>query len=91
MNCGLLVAIFSVLSAFYWYAAYSQTCSKKPNSVFIVADDLGYMNLSLTGNKYYDTPNIYRLAKRRRIFTKAYIAGRLRSTEKVSDRQLFFY
>jgi arylsulfatase A-like enzyme len=33
-----------------------------PNIVFILADDLGWMDLAVQGSKYYETPSIDRLA-----------------------------
>jgi arylsulfatase A-like enzyme len=34
----------------------------KPNVIFIMADDLGYTDVACFGSKYYETPNIDRLA-----------------------------
>ena len=36
--------------------------SNRPNIVFILADDLGYTDLACYGSRYYETPNIDRLA-----------------------------
>lgn len=46
----------------------------KPNIVFIMADDLGYTDLSCYGNPYHRTPNIDSLAKKGLKFTQAYAA-----------------
>jgi arylsulfatase A-like enzyme len=44
----------------------------KPNIVFILADDLGYTDVAVNGSKYYETPNIDRLAERGTRFTRYY-------------------
>ena len=36
--------------------------SQKPNIIFILADDLGWTDTATYGSKYYETPNIDRLA-----------------------------
>ncbi|MDA9555459.1 sulfatase [Pelobium sp.] len=61
-----------------------QTKSKKPNIVFILADDLGWMDITSNGSKYYETPNIDRLAKRGMIFSNAYTANPLCSPTRAS-------
>ncbi|MXO66151.1 sulfatase [Altericroceibacterium endophyticum] len=45
---------------------------KKPNFLFIMADDLGYSDLSCYGRKDYKTPNLDRLAGEGMRFTHAY-------------------
>lgn len=47
----------------------------KPNIVFILADDLGWRDLSCMGSQYYETPNIDRLASEGLLFTDAYAAA----------------
>jgi arylsulfatase A-like enzyme len=47
----------------------------KPNLVFILADDLGYTDLACYGSKYYETPNIDRLAAQGLKFTDGYTCG----------------
>src|SRR3954447_981910 len=47
----------------------------RPNIVFILADDLGWTDLGCQGSKYYETPNIDRLARDGVRFTDAYSCG----------------
>ena len=41
---------------------HSAAKAPQPNIVFIMADDLGYTDLGCFGSRYYETPNIDRLA-----------------------------
>ena len=36
---------------------------RSPNIIYILADDLGYGDLSCMGQKHFETPNIDRLAR----------------------------
>ena len=45
---------------------------EKPNIVLIVADDLGWSDLSYMGSKYYETPNIDKLSKSGLTFYNGY-------------------
>ena len=54
-------------------AASSKTPSK-PNFVFFLIDDLGWADLGCYGSKFYETPNIDRLAKEGMRFTDGYAA-----------------
>ena len=47
----------------------------KPNILFIMADDLGWMDLAFQGNKLVETPHLDRLAKQGMRFTSAYAAA----------------
>ena len=44
----------------------------RPNIVFIIADDLGYADVSCYGARDYTTPNVDRLALEGLRFTQAY-------------------
>lgn len=46
--------------------------STRPNIVFILADDLGHGEVSILGQKRYETPNIDRLARDGMVFSQAY-------------------
>lgn len=50
----------------------ASTPSSFPNIVFIMADDLGYGDLSSYGQEKYTTPNIDQLAKEGLLFTQFY-------------------
>ena len=47
----------------------------RPNIIFILADDMGYGDLSCYGNQYVKTPNIDQLAETGTRFNQCY-AGR---------------
>src|SRR5215212_5438219 len=61
------------------FAAVAQAADRagagKPNVIFILADDLGWTDLAVQGSKYYETPNIDRLASQGMRFTAAYTCG----------------
>ena len=56
----------------------SQTISSKtsatppPNIVFIIADDLGWVDVGYNGQQFYETPNIDRLAKEGMVMNRFY-------------------
>src|SRR5262250_1003283 len=52
--------------------AHAQPESRPPNIVFILADDLGYADVSCYGRRDLLTPNIDRIAARGTKFTQAY-------------------
>lgn len=51
---------------------WAQQPAAKPNIVFIMADDMGYADLSCYGRRDYQTPNIDRIAKEGMQFMQAY-------------------
>ncbi len=52
------VLIFALLSLMLG----GEAIAKQPNIIFIMADDLGYTDVACYGSRYYETPNIDRLA-----------------------------
>ena len=58
--------------------------NSKPNVLFILADDLGWMDLGCQGSTFYETPNIDRLAARGVRLTQAYAANPLCSPTRSS-------
>jgi arylsulfatase A-like enzyme len=43
-------------------SSFIHAASERPNVIFIMADDLGYTDLACFGSKYYETPNLDKLA-----------------------------
>ncbi|MCE9561553.1 MAG: sulfatase [Planctomycetes bacterium] len=58
--------------------------ARKPNVVFILADDLGWADLTPYGSTFHDTPNLKRLADRSVRFTNSYAASPLCSPTRSS-------
>lgn len=58
--------------------------NKKPNIIFIMADDLGYGELNSYGNTFNETPNLNKLASEGTKFTQAYAAAPNCSPTRVS-------
>ena len=57
---------------------------KKPNIVFILADDLGWAELGCYGNGFNETPNLDRLAAKAMRFTQAYASAPVCSPYRAS-------
>jgi len=55
---GRMKVLFSMLLL----TSFVQAADRVPNIIFILADDLGYTDVACFGSKYYETPNIDRLA-----------------------------
>lgn len=53
-------------------AAENTAATKKPNIIFILADDLGYADLSVYGQTDFQTPQLDQLARQGLRFTQAY-------------------
>ena len=49
--------------------------SRRPNIVLILIDDYGWRDTGYNGSKFYETPNIDRLARAGMIFTNSYSAA----------------
>jgi arylsulfatase A-like enzyme len=67
MLAGVLATVVAALPA--------AAADRQPNLVFILADDLGYTDVACYGSKYYETPNLDRLAAQGLRFTDGYTCG----------------
>nr|MBI1231606.1 sulfatase-like hydrolase/transferase [Cytophagales bacterium] len=72
MNIRFQVAC-ACLIAFSLSACQKDEAAKiPPNIIYIIADDLGYGDLSIYGQERFSTPNIDRLGKEGMVFTQHY-------------------
>ena len=67
------LAILSIISAVA-LPAVARAAERPPNFVFILMDDMGTTDLGCYGSKFYQSPNIDRLASEGMKFTQAYAA-----------------
>ena len=58
--------------------------AKRPNIVFILADDLGWCDVGAGGSTYYETPHIDRIASEGMKFTQAYASCQVCSPTRAS-------
>lgn len=73
MRTNKLAIIIIVLFFSVSIKSYAQKTQKtKPNIIYILADDLGYGDLSCYGQQKFKTPNIDKLAKEGMLFTQHY-------------------
>ena len=71
-----ILSVIILLSTFYGCESSKKTNktsqTQKPNIIYILADDLGYGDLSFTGQEKFLTPNIDKLAKDGMFFSQHY-------------------
>src|SRR4051794_30154569 len=61
-----------------------KAATRPVNVVFILMDDLGWADVACNGSKFYETPNIDKLAARGTRFTNAYAAAPVCSPTRAS-------
>jgi arylsulfatase A-like enzyme len=81
---GFCVALLASLMLMSLPTIAQETVSKRPNIIFVLADDLGWMDTTVNGSEYYETPAMERLAREGMRFTQAYAASPLCSPTRAS-------
>ncbi|MFV0592046.1 MAG: sulfatase [Draconibacterium sp.] len=79
LGLSVLFAALMIVSC-----SHKEVEKTKPNVLFILADDFGYHDMSVMGSKYYETPNIDRIATEGMIFTDGYAACQVCSPSRAS-------
>ncbi|HEX5168410.1 MAG TPA: arylsulfatase [Cyclobacteriaceae bacterium] len=68
----MIRVLFIVISILFLQCHRAEKKEAKPNVIFIMADDLGYGDLSCYGQTRFQTPNIDALAREGLVFTQHY-------------------
>lgn len=78
INCVRRPSLVCIAVAFLLMITFSpapaEENARKPNVVFILADDLGWTDLGCYSSSFYETPHLDRLASQGMRFTHAYAA-----------------
>lgn len=69
------VRLLTLLLTLVCVAASTVGAESRPNFIFIMADDLGWQDVEFAGARFFETPNIDRLAGQGMTFTAAYSGG----------------
>ena len=81
---GGVQRVWPVLIGLFILVVHAKAEPRPPNIVFILADDLGWMDLGCYGNRFNETPNIDRLASEGMRFTQFYAAAPVCSPTRAS-------
>lgn len=73
---GILIGLITFAACFsVWQPPAKAAEPRRPNIVVVLGDDLGYTDVACYGSKYYETPQIDRLAAQGLRFTDGYTCG----------------
>ena len=73
-----------VVLGIWWLLRLGATAAPTPNIILVVADDLGYGDLSCFGATHYRTPNLDRLATEGTRFTSYYVSSPVCSASRAA-------
>ncbi len=79
-----IIACSVIIATSFNLRAKDTKSFKNPNIIFFLVDDMGWMDCTVNGSQYYETPNIERLAKQGIVFSNAYSANPLCSPTRAS-------
>ena len=73
-----------ILTLVFFFFLNCEKAVSPPNFLFIVVDDLGHRDLSVTGSDFYETPNIDKIANEGTRFTQGYANASVCSPSRAS-------
>ncbi|QDT08251.1 sulfatase [Planctomycetes bacterium K23_9] len=81
---GFAAALLVLCSTAIAQQSHGEKVSQRPNFVFFLVDDLGWMDIGANGSSFYETPNIDKLADEGVRFTQAYAGSPVCSPTRAS-------
>ena len=72
LNIPLGLCLLCGLPTFNFCTTHEKVTKSQPNVILFLVDDMGWRDVGFMGSRYYDTPNIDKLASQGMIFTNAY-------------------
>ncbi|GAA4928059.1 sulfatase-like hydrolase/transferase [Mucilaginibacter defluvii] len=74
---GVFFTTITIIAVLSWRDTdkYENKIQDRPSIIFILTDDMGYADIRCFGGRFTPTPNIDRLAKNGRLFTRYYSAA----------------
>jgi len=76
--------IFTFFAALLLSAAHANSQSDSPNVLFILIDDLGWMDMGYNGSTFHETPHLDQFSKDAMRFDSAYTASPMCSPTRAS-------
>lgn len=80
----LIIATIVLIEIVSIYNYQAQQISDQPNIIFILADDLGWADLPIYGNRFNEAPNLDKLANQGLQFVNVYAACPVSSPTRAS-------
>lgn len=80
---GVILVVLALAASTLTASASAAGTPRRPNVVFVLADDLGWGDLGCYGHRYIKTPNLDNLAKQGVLFTSFYVNGPTCSPSRV--------
>ena len=86
LSCKLIIVLSTCIALIVFISGCNGPSKSKvkPNIVFFLVDDMGWVDCGINGSEYYETPNMDALAERGMLFTNAYAAHPLCSPTRAS-------
>ena len=75
LGVGIAALFLSWCSASSQAGAMADIKGKRPNIIFIMADDPGWQDVGFAGAEFFETPHIDKFAAQSMVFTNAYTCG----------------